>query len=108
MAQTLIEKIAQRYAVALAPGQLVKSGDFITIRPKHVMTHDNTGAVIPKFNEMTKGTIPSPTSHIPHRRPPPARLRHRPRHPEQNPRKPRQVRQNREVRGRPWHRLLPR
>src|SRR4051812_39286182 len=66
MAQTLIEKIAQRYAAGLAPGQLVSSGDFITIRPKHVMTHDNTGAVIPKFNEMIKGAGASSTSHIPH------------------------------------------
>src|SRR5881275_2560699 len=56
MPQTLVEKIATRYAVGLAPGQLVHSGHFITIRPKHVMTHDNTGAVIPKFNEMMKGS----------------------------------------------------
>jgi homoaconitate hydratase len=50
--QTLIEKLATRYAVGLLPGQTVHSGDFITIRPKHVMTHDNTGAVIPKFKQI--------------------------------------------------------
>ncbi len=55
MPQTLVEKIATRYAVGLAAGELVHSGDFVTIRPKHVMTHDNTGAVIPKFKEITKG-----------------------------------------------------
>ena len=49
---TLVEKIATRYAVGLAPGQVARSGDFITIRPKHVMTHDNTGAVIPKFKQI--------------------------------------------------------
>lgn len=54
-ALTLVEKIATRFAVGLAPGQPARSGDIITIRPKHVMTHDNTGAVIPKFKEMTKG-----------------------------------------------------
>lgn len=54
MASTLVEKIASRYAVGLAPGQAVRQGDFITIRPKHVMTHDNTGAVIPKFKEIIK------------------------------------------------------
>lgn len=54
MASTLVEKIATRYAVGLAPGQLVRQGDFVTIRPKHVMTHDNTGAVIPKFKEIIK------------------------------------------------------
>jgi len=45
----MVEKIAQRHALGLAPGQRVRSGDYIEIRPVHVMTHDNTGAVIPKF-----------------------------------------------------------
>lgn len=49
MAQTLVEKIAQRYSVAPQAGREVHSGDYISIRPAHVMTHDNTGAVIPKF-----------------------------------------------------------
>ena len=49
MSQTLIEKIAQAHALDLAPGHLVRSGDFLRVRPAHVMTHDNTGAVIPKF-----------------------------------------------------------
>jgi homoaconitate hydratase len=52
MSQSLVEKIATRYAVGLAASQLVRSGDFITIKPKHVMTHDNTGAVIPKFKQI--------------------------------------------------------
>ncbi|KAJ2825328.1 mitochondrial Homoaconitase [Coemansia sp. 'formosensis'] len=50
--QTLVEKIAQRHAVDLAEGEVVRSGDFIGIRPHHVMTHDNTGAVIPKFSSI--------------------------------------------------------
>lgn len=52
MGQTVVEKIATAYAVDLEPGQLVRSGDFLMIRPKHVMTHDNTGAVIPKFKQI--------------------------------------------------------
>ena len=44
MPQTLIEKIVQRFAVGLEDGATVHSGDFISIRPAHVMTHDNTGA----------------------------------------------------------------
>src|SRR3954468_23379954 len=52
MGLTLIEKIAARHADGLAPGTQVRSGDFISIRPKHVMTHDNTGAVIPKFKQI--------------------------------------------------------
>ena len=53
MGQTLVEKLATRFAVGAGVGA-VRSGDFVTIRPKHIMTHDNTGAVIPKFNEMMK------------------------------------------------------
>ena len=49
MHQTLIEKIVQKHAVGLEPGQIVKSGDYISIQPAHVMTHDNTGAVMSKF-----------------------------------------------------------
>ena len=49
MAQNLIEKIVQKFAVNLPEGAVVHSGDFVTLKPAHVMTHDNTGAVIPKF-----------------------------------------------------------
>lgn len=55
---TLVEKLAARFAVgATLP---VRSGDFITIRPKHVMTHDNTGAVIPKFKQIGATKIHDP------------------------------------------------
>jgi hypothetical protein len=47
--QTAIEKIVQKYAVGLPDGKLVKAGDYVMIRPEHVMTHDNTGPVISKF-----------------------------------------------------------
>src|SRR5881628_752544 len=52
MGLTLVEKIAARHADGLGPGAMVRAGDFVTIRPRHVMTHDNTGAVIPKFKQM--------------------------------------------------------
>lgn len=60
MPQTLIEKIAQRYAVGLLPNQIVQSGDYITIRPAYVMTHDNTGAVIPKFKSIGATKLANP------------------------------------------------
>ncbi len=47
--QTLVEKIATHYAVGLEPDQQVFAGQFVNIRPKHVMTHDNTSAVMSKF-----------------------------------------------------------
>ncbi|MFQ5492052.1 MAG: homoaconitase [Phycisphaerae bacterium] len=60
MAQTLIEKIVTRYAVGLADGERVHSGDIIAVQPKHVMTHDNTSAVIPKFQKTGAGKILNP------------------------------------------------
>ncbi|UCD37271.1 MAG: homoaconitase [Fidelibacterota bacterium] len=60
MPQNLIEKIAQRFALGLEEGHQVHSGDFISIRPAYVMTHDNTGAVMNKFRTIgaTKMAIP--------------------------------------------------
>ena len=52
MAQTLIEKIAQKFAVGSDPKHEVHAGDYLSIKPAYVMTHDNTGAVIPKFKSI--------------------------------------------------------
>src|SRR6516225_1715612 len=52
MGLTLVEKIAARHADGLPKGTVVRAGDFVSIRPRHVMTHDNTGAVIPKFKQI--------------------------------------------------------
>ncbi len=52
MAQNLIEKIAQKFAVDLPEGHEVHAGDYIMVQPAYVMTHDNTGAVIPKFQKI--------------------------------------------------------
>src|SRR6266545_3124354 len=64
MGLTLVEKIAARHADGLAPAAVVRSGDFISIRPRHVMTHDNTGAVIPKFKQIGAATIPDPAQPV--------------------------------------------
>lgn len=60
MSQNLIEKIAQEFAVGLEENQMVKSGDIISIQPAHVMTHDNTGAVIPKFKSIGATKLANP------------------------------------------------
>eukprot|EP01065_Artemidia_motanka_P004261 TRINITY_DN1203_c0_g1_i1.p1 TRINITY_DN1203_c0_g1~~TRINITY_DN1203_c0_g1_i1.p1 ORF type:complete len:687 (+),score=220.58 TRINITY_DN1203_c0_g1_i1:64-2124(+) len=53
--QTLVEKITQRFAVdgngAPVTGE-VRQGDFISIKPHRVMTHDNSAAVMPKFQSL--------------------------------------------------------
>ncbi len=48
MPQTIVEKIAQAH-LADGPQRPLRAGDFVSIRPFHTMTHDNTSAVISKF-----------------------------------------------------------
>lgn len=57
MPQTMVEKIAQKFAVGLEKGHEVRAGDYISIRPAYVMTHDNSGAVIPKFRSIGAAKI---------------------------------------------------
>ncbi len=64
MGLTLVEKIAARHADGLAAGTQVHSGDFVSIRPRHVMTHDNTGAVIPKFKQIGATSIADPAQPV--------------------------------------------
>lgn len=58
--QNLVEKIAQKYVVGLEPGQKVYSGDYIAIQPAHILTHDNTGAVMAKFKSIGATKINNP------------------------------------------------
>lgn len=37
--QTYVEKVVQRHAVGLPEGATVKAGDYVMIKPQHVMTH---------------------------------------------------------------------
>ncbi len=48
MGQTVVEKIAQAH-LAEGPKRPLRTGDFVSIRPRHVMTHDNTSPVMKKF-----------------------------------------------------------
>ncbi len=48
MSQTIVEKLAQAH-MAEGPKRSLRAGDFLSIRPKHLMTHDNTAAVLKKF-----------------------------------------------------------
>jgi homoaconitate hydratase len=59
MAQTAIEKIVQRH-VAEGPKRPVRAGDFVSLRPRHILTHDNTSAVIKKFRTIGAATIFDP------------------------------------------------
>ncbi|KAK9249478.1 hypothetical protein V1506DRAFT_502728 [Lipomyces tetrasporus] len=48
--QNLTEKIVQKYSVGLPKGKYVRAGDFVTIKPQHCMTHDNSWPVAMKFH----------------------------------------------------------
>jgi homoaconitate hydratase len=49
MGQNLVEKIVGRHALGLDSPREVRSGDYVRVRPRHVLTHDNTAAVMSKF-----------------------------------------------------------
>ncbi len=64
MGQTLIEKIANAYATGLKPGEKVHARDYVSIRPKHVMTHDNTAAVMAKFAAIGASRVAFPAQPV--------------------------------------------
>jgi homoaconitate hydratase len=59
MPQTIVEKIAQPH-LAEGPKRPLRTGDFLSIRPHHVMTHDNTSAVMSKFKGIGAKKIHDP------------------------------------------------
>ena len=59
MGQTMVEKIAQAH-LAEGPKRPLRTGDFVSIRPHHVMTHDNTSAVMSKFKGIGAKKIHDP------------------------------------------------
>jgi len=59
VAQTIVEKIAQAH-LAEGPKRPLRAGDFVSIRPFHVMTHDNTSAVMSKFKAIGAKKICNP------------------------------------------------
>lgn len=59
MAQTVVEKISQTH-LAEGPKRPLRAGDFLSIRPYRVMTHDNTSAVMSKFKAIGAKKIYDP------------------------------------------------
>ena len=64
MVQNLVEKIVQRFSVGLAGGHVVRAGDYVTVRPRHVMTHDNTAAVMEKFEGLGTPSFDDPAQPV--------------------------------------------
>lgn len=59
MGQTIVEKIAQKH-LAEGPSRPLRTGDFVSIRPWHIMTHDNTSAVMSKFKAIGAKRVKDP------------------------------------------------
>jgi homoaconitate hydratase len=59
MGQTITEKIAQAH-LAEGPNRPLRTGDFVSIRPHRVMTHDNTSAVMSKFKGIGAKKVKNP------------------------------------------------
>jgi len=59
MGQTIVEKISQAH-LAEGPKRPLRTGDFVAIRPHRVMTHDNTSAVIKKFQTIGAKKLQNP------------------------------------------------
>jgi len=59
MGRTVVEKIAQAH-LAEGPKRPLRAGDFVSLRPRHVMTHDNTSAVMKKFQAIGASKIHDP------------------------------------------------
>ncbi len=63
MKQTIVEKIAQHH-MAEGPQRPLRAGDFLSIRPTHVMTHDNTSAVMKKFKAIGATKVHDPAQPV--------------------------------------------
>jgi homoaconitate hydratase len=56
MGQTSVEKIAQLHMTE-GPKRPLRVGDVVSLKPRHVMTHDNTAAVLSKFKSIGAARI---------------------------------------------------
>jgi homoaconitate hydratase len=51
MGATIVEKIARAHMVD-GPARPLRPGDMVALRPRHLLTHDNTSAVLSKFRSL--------------------------------------------------------
>lgn len=59
MGQTIVEKITESHMTE-GPDRALRTGDVISLRPRHVMTHDNTAPVMKKFRAIGASRIKDP------------------------------------------------
>jgi len=56
MGQTMVERIAQSHLME-GPARPLRAGDVVSLRPRHVLTHDNTAAVMKKFEAIGASAV---------------------------------------------------
>jgi homoaconitate hydratase len=59
MGQNVVEKLARAHMVE-GPSRPLRPGDVVSLRPRHVLTHDNTAAVLKKFTSLGATCIKDP------------------------------------------------
>jgi homoaconitate hydratase len=64
MGQTIAEKIAQLHMTSGPEDREVRAGDDLMIRPRHLLTHDNTAAVMKEFGALGATRIQDPTQPV--------------------------------------------
>ncbi len=64
MRQTITERVVQSHAVGLDADHQVRAGDMVTVRPHHVMTHDNTSAVLAKLRTIGVDRVADPSQPV--------------------------------------------
>ena len=63
MGQTIAEAIAEAHMTE-GPKRPLVAGDVVSLRPRHVMTHDNTAAVMTKFRAIGAAKIFDPSQPV--------------------------------------------
>jgi homoaconitate hydratase len=63
MGATIVEKVA-RLHLADGPDRPLRPGDMVSLRPRHVLTHDNTAAVMTKFDALGAERMADPSQAV--------------------------------------------
>jgi homoaconitate hydratase len=64
MGQTIVEKVARSHMAEGPTDRPLRAGDFVTIRPRHVLTHDNSAPVMTKFKAIGATRVFDPTQPV--------------------------------------------
>jgi homoaconitate hydratase len=61
MGRTFVEAVVEAHSWGTSPGHPPRPGDIVWLRPKKLMTHDNTSAVLARFRSMGATRVADPS-----------------------------------------------